>query len=184
VPQTALVGGHQSTTLCGQGKEFKQKRAIEEDTLKASDIVFNVKGIPIVYTIPLLSLMDDNWPDVIKNAGKDQQRWAQISRVPTREGSTAGVLEMFYKAVVQSVLLFGSEPWVLRSKMLSKLKAFNKQIAKRLTGRAPVYLRRDEQWEYSSLGDAMEEAGLFPISEYIARRKTIICGDTPSVWDM
>jgi hypothetical protein len=58
--------------------------------------------------------------------------------------------------------------------MLSKLEAFRRQIAKRITGRAPLYLRRKEQWEYSSLGDVVEEAGLLSISEYIAPRNTRI----------
>jgi hypothetical protein len=50
---------------------------------------------------------------------------------------------MFYKAVVQSVLLYGSETWVFPPKMLSKLEGFHKQIARRLTGRTPVYHRQE-----------------------------------------
>jgi hypothetical protein len=74
---------------------------------------------------------------------------------------------MFYKAVIQTVLLYGSETWVLTPRMLSKLERFHQQIARRLTGRAPVYLRREGQWKYSPLGDDTEEAGLFSIDEYI-----------------
>jgi hypothetical protein len=81
---------------------------------------------------------------------------------------------MFYKAVIQTVLFYGSATWVLTPRMLSKLEGFHQQIARRLMGRAPVYLRREGQWQYSPLGDAKEEAGLFSIDEYITRRRNRI----------
>jgi hypothetical protein len=76
---------------------------------------------------------------------------------------------MFHKAVVQNVLLYGSETWVLIPITLARLEAFHRRIVKRLTGRDVVYLRREKQWEYSPLGNTMEEAGLLSIEEYIAR---------------
>jgi hypothetical protein len=88
-----------------------------------------------------------------------------ISRVLIRDGATPRISSMFYKAVVQSVLLYGSETWVLPPNILSKLEGFHKQIARRLTGRTPVYHRREDEWQYLLLGNALEEAGLFPIDE-------------------
>jgi hypothetical protein len=81
---------------------------------------------------------------------------------------------MFYKAVVQSVLLYGSETWVLSPKMLSKLEGFHKQIASWLTGRTPVYHRREDEWQYLPLGNALEEAGMLPMDEYITLRRNKI----------
>jgi hypothetical protein len=88
-----------------------------------------------------------------------------ISRVLIRDGATPRISSMFYKAVVQSVLLYGSETWVLPPNILSKLEGFRKQIARRLTGRTPVYHRREDEWQYLLLDNALEEAGLFPINE-------------------
>jgi hypothetical protein len=51
------------------------------------------------------------------------------------------------------------------------LEGFHKQIARRLTGRTPVYHRREDEWQYLPLGNALEEAGLFPINKYITRRR-------------
>jgi hypothetical protein len=121
-----------------------------------------------------LSTLDDDWLDIIKNLVKAWQRWDRISRVLTREGATLRASAMFYKAVTQTVLVCGSETWVLTPIMLSKLEGFHRQIARRLTGRAPVYLRQEGQWQYSPLGDAMEEAGLFSIDKYIMRRRNRI----------
>ena len=81
---------------------------------------------------------------------------------------------MFYKAVVQTVLLFGSESWVLTPRIMGRLEGFHRLIARRLAGRAPVYLRREEQREYPPLGEAMEQAGLFSIEEYIDRRRNSV----------
>jgi hypothetical protein len=53
---------------------------------------------------------------------------------------------MFYRAVVQSVLLYGYETWVLPPKMLSKLEGSHIHIARRLTGRTPAYHRREDEW--------------------------------------
>jgi hypothetical protein len=139
-----------------------------------------VRGIPLdsvrafLYLGHKLSSSDDDWLDIIKSLVKARQRWDRISRVLTREGATPRVSAMFYKAVIQTVLLYGSETWVLTARIISKLEGFHRQIARPLTGRAPVYLRREGQWQYSPLGDAMEEAGLFSIDEYITRRRNRI----------
>jgi hypothetical protein len=82
--------------------------------------------------------------------------------------------QQFFKAVVHSVLLYGFETWVLPPRMLSKLEGFHKQIARRLTGRTPVYHRREDEWQYLPLGNALEEDGMFPIDEYIIRRRNKI----------
>jgi hypothetical protein len=78
---------------------------------------------------------------------------------------------MFYKAVVQTILLFGAESWVVSKHIFSALEGFHRQIARRITGQAPVYLRREGQWSYPPIGNALEEEGMFTIVEYISRRR-------------
>jgi hypothetical protein len=180
IPTKTLAGGHRSTLCCRRGQDLKRKRAAQMESRKADEVVFTVRGIPLdlvrdfLYLGRKLSSSDDDWLDVIKNLLKARQRWARISRVLTREGATPRVSAMFFKAVIQTVLLYGSETWVLTPRMLSKLEGCHQQIARRLMGRAPVYLRREGQWQYSPIGDAMEEAGLFSIEEYITRHRNRI----------
>jgi hypothetical protein len=45
--------------------------------------------------------------------GKARGRWMDISRVLIHEGAVKRVSGMFYKVVVQSVLLCASETWVV-----------------------------------------------------------------------
>jgi hypothetical protein len=175
-----MARGHGATLLCRQGHVLKLKRAAEEDVRKAREVVFSVRGVPLesvskfLYLGRQLSSTDDDWPDVVKNLVKARKRWATISWVLIRDGATPRISAMFYKAVVQSVLLYGSETWVLSPKMLSKLEGFHKQIACRLTGRTPVYHHREDEWQYLPLGNALEEAGLFQIDEYITRHRNKI----------
>jgi hypothetical protein len=142
VTHSALAGGHHSTVLCRQGTGLKQKRAIKKDTRKAREVIFTVVGVPIdserwfVFLGRLLSTDEDDWPVVLRNMVNAWQRWAYISWILRREGSTPRISAMFYKAVLQTVLIFGSEPWVLTPSMLGKIEGFHRQIARRFTGHA------------------------------------------------
>ena len=65
---------------------------------------------------------------------------------------------LFFKAVVQLVLLFGLETWLVTPCMGRVLGWFRNQVVWRLTGRLP----RGEtggKWEYTSVATAREEAG-------------------------
>ena len=44
---------------------------------------------------------------------KVQKSWGRLTRILSREGSDKRVSGTFFKAVVQQVLLFGAETWVL-----------------------------------------------------------------------
>ena len=54
-----------------------------------------------------------------------------------REGSDLKVLQAFYIAVTQAVFLFGSETWVLTTRMEKALESFQSRVARKITGRQP-----------------------------------------------
>jgi hypothetical protein len=81
---------------------------------------------------------------------------------------------MFYKAVAQSVILYDSETWVITSHMLKMLQRFHRRVARRLTGRAPIFHRDTGVWMYPPLGNALRDAEFYSMSEYITRRRTTI----------
>ena len=62
----------------------------------------------------------------------------------------------FFKAVVQQVLLFGAETWVVSPRMERAMSAFVHGAARRTTGRQPQR-GRDGKWFYPSLVGAMKE---------------------------
>ena len=64
--------------------------------------------------------------------------------------------------MVQQVLLFGAETWVVSPVMERTLSSFIHGAARRLTGRQPRN-GRDGKWHYPSLEGAMKEAGLMDV---------------------
>ena len=83
------------------------------------------------------------------------------------------VLGNFFKAVVQQVLLFGAEKWVVLPRMDRALISFIHGEARRIKGRQP---RRgwDGKWFYPSLVRAMEEAGFTDVRTSINRRQNTV----------
>ena len=78
---------------------------------------------------------------------------------------------MFYKAVVQSVLLYGCESWVITQQVLKTLEGFHHSVARRLSGLVPRYIPAENRWHYPPIELALEKAGLFPIEHYISVRQ-------------
>ena len=56
----------------------------------------------------MMGLYDD-WTVVVGNLRKARNSWAWLSRILVREGVKPRVSGMFFKVVVQAVLLFGLE---------------------------------------------------------------------------
>ena len=56
---------------------------------------------------------DEDWPAVAGNLVKSRKSWGRLARILSREGVDKRVSGTFFKAVVQQVLLFGAETWVL-----------------------------------------------------------------------
>ena len=115
----------------------------------------------------------DDWPAVAGNLAKARKSWGRLQGVLSREGATKRVSGNFFKAVVQQVLLFGAEMWVVSPMMERALSAFLHQAARRLTGRQPRR-GRNGKCHYPSIVGAMEEAGLTDIRTSIQRRQNTV----------
>ena len=79
---------------------------------------------------------------------------------------------MFFRVVVESVLLYGSETWSLSPTALRCLDGFQVEVARRLTGMLPK--KRGDVWVYPKSADVMAAAGLRPIRESILRRRRTV----------
>ena len=64
----------------------------------------------------------------------------------------------FFKAVVQALLIFGAETWVVTLRMGRFLGEFQDQVAPHLTGRL-MQRKTDGKWEYTLEATAREESG-------------------------
>ena len=52
---------------------------------------------------------DDGWPEVAGNLRKARKSWIWMTRILSREGADPKVSGLFFKAVVQAVLLSGAD---------------------------------------------------------------------------
>ena len=65
----------------------------------------------------VVSAADNDWPEVVRNLEKASAVWQRLTRILNREGTAPWVYGLFFKAVVQSVLLLGAETWVVTPRM-------------------------------------------------------------------
>ena len=79
----------------------------------------------------------DDWPAVAGNLVKARKIWGRLSRILSREGADKTVSVSFLKAVVQAVLLFGAEMWVLTPRIKRALESFIHRATRRITGKQP-----------------------------------------------
>ena len=79
---------------------------------------------------------------------------------------------MFYKAIVQSTLLYGCEMWVITPQIQQSLDGFHHRIARSITHRKARLV--GDKWVYPLIGPVLAEAGLRPMSEYVANRRRTI----------
>ena len=61
---------------------------------------------------------------------KERAAWRRMTRILSREGERPRVFGFFFKSVVQSVLLFGVETWVLTPCMGRVLGDFQNQVVR------------------------------------------------------
>ena len=99
-------------------------------------------GVPrFTYLGRVMTAGDDDWLAVAGNLTKARRSWGRLQRILGREGATARISGAFFKAVVQQVLLFGAEIWVVTPRMERALSGFLHGAARRLTGRHSRTLR-------------------------------------------
>ena len=80
---------------------------------------------------------ENNWPAVAVNLRKAQKIWTRMTRILGWEGAYPRISGLFSKVVVQAVLIFGSETWVLTPCMERSLGRFQHRLARHITGRQP-----------------------------------------------
>ena len=79
----------------------------------------------------------------------------------------------FYKAIVQAVLLYGSETWTITDLTMKKLRSFHARVARYICNRH-IRPLPDGTWHLPPTEEVLEQCGLFTIEEYIRRRRSTV----------
>jgi hypothetical protein len=96
----------------------------------------------------LLSQDDDDIQAVRSQLCKARGTWARVGQVLRRENASPRVSAKFYKAIVQSVLLYGSETWVLSPAVLARLEGFLIRTAYQMVKKHVPRRGPNQQWVY------------------------------------
>ena len=82
-----------------------------------------------------------------------------MMRVLSREGAYSQTIVIFYVEVVQAVLLYRLEMWVISLRIWRTLGGFHHQVDYRLIGEQ-LQKRLDVNWGYPLLTEAMAMMGI------------------------
>jgi hypothetical protein len=104
------------------------------------------------------------------NLKKTRGIWARLSCTIRAENASPHACSIFYKATVQSILLFGSKTWNLSPVSLKCLEGFHLRAAWRMAGKRPKKLP-DGMWTYPNSAAVLDEVGLKTIPHYIGMRR-------------
>ena len=94
-----------------KSKEQQQLAAEEEREVTTRD--FSVYGRPLEmvtsfrYLGRVILEADNNWLTVARNLSWERAVWRRMARILSREGAASRVSGLFFKALVQVVLIFG-----------------------------------------------------------------------------
>ena len=125
------VEKHQKTKECEIGRRRRKYEYLQDRQAMADGVEFFVYGKKLerVYEFKYLGRIiqenDDNTACIDNNIKKARRQWNSISKILKREGANAPTMAKFYLAVVQAVLLYGSNSWTITKNNWRKLQSFH-----------------------------------------------------------
>jgi hypothetical protein len=113
---------------------------------------------------------NSDWLAVTYNLKKARCRWAQVSHILTKQHIDPRMAGFFYKAVVQSILLYGCETWSLSRQSITALEGFHNQVARKIARQTIHPDPNTGTWIYPPAEATRVAASLFSIQHYIRTR--------------
>jgi hypothetical protein len=171
---------HIWTQECQTGVERKLQRELAVRLALALRRQFSIHGDVLErievfnYLGRLLAQDDDDAQAIRQQLQKAQGVWARVGQVLRGENTAPRIAAKFYKAVVQAVLLYGSETWNLTNSALARLEGFHVCAAYKMARKHRPKRGANGVWVYPTMADILEECGMATIAAYIqSRRQTI-----------
>lgn len=174
-----ITPSHYSTKSCKLLTRHRLDWAWALRQLEASNTRFyigdtaieNVSAFKYLGRILHYSDLDD--AAVTLNLQKATKTWSHIHRILRADGCSPHVMAYFYKTIIQSILLFGSETWVLSRRLRKRLDSFHLRCARQIAHR-PIRQLPSGDWEHPNSTEVLEVCKMSPLSTYIAKQKTKI----------
>ena len=119
------------------------------------------------YLRRIITVTDGYCIEVIVNLQKWWRICSCLSRILGREGSDPKISGHFCLVMVQAILLFGLEKWVMTPHMGRILGIFYHRLLRSISGiQTQIWL--DGIWAYPPLEDSLQVAGMETMEAYIS----------------
>ena len=125
------------------------------------------------YIVSMVTFNNSDWVALYSNIEKSQHRWGLVVKVLGKTGDPVKSRVMMYKLVVQPVLLYGSEIWVVTKKIMTFLEVFHHGISRRIMGMKEWMVDGGES-EWNLVDAALEATGIWLMRDYLWRWKANI----------
>jgi hypothetical protein len=146
--------------------------ALRQQFTVHGDVLEHVKVFK--YLGRMIAQDDDDIQAIRAQLQKARATWARVGQVLWTENASPPIAARFYQAIVQAILLHGSETWVISRTTLARLKGFHIRAAYRMAKTNKPKLGPGNVWEYPRSVDVLKECGMKTMEEYICiRRQTI-----------
>ena len=172
---------HQATLECRRFTIVRDKEVRAERQVEALEVNFTIGDVEINrvkqfrYLGRVLDENDDDSHAAGRQLARARDKWRRFGHVLKSERVSPRVMGYFYKAVVQAVLLYGSETWTLTEGLKRQFQSFHSRVARFLTGKH-IRPLEDGSWHCPPTEDVLQEAGLETVEEYILRRRQTVRG--------
>ena len=168
---------HCSSALCVAGSKRLSKSHQQltiATTQSTTPTAFYINNKPIdrvphfKYLGQMVSEDDDDWLAVHTNLSCARKRWSTLSRILSAEGASPTIMATFYKSIIQSLLLYGSETWVLSLQLLKSLSGFHHHCIRMFT-RTFITTLTNGRWSYPTTSGLLDKDKIYSLSTYINR---------------
>ena len=173
--RTARLQKHMESDTCKRARGRRTNEIQRSLQDKAEMVSFQANGKTLEkvrrfrYLGRIISDDDDDTECINAQLKSARQRWNCIARILKREGANSKCMAKFYLTVVQAVLLYGADTWVVSKRNMGKLRSFHLRAIRHMTGQ---HIRKIEKgWEYPNHEELMKKCKLFDIEVYIERRR-------------
>lgn len=110
---------HRNSSTCKQAQRRKTNSIKQEEQGRARKVKFYVNGLPIQrvrqfrYLGRIFTETDDDSVCIQDNLSNARRRWNCVAKILKTEGANANCMAKFYITIVQAVLLYGADSWVI-----------------------------------------------------------------------
>ena len=95
-------------------------------------------------------------------------------------------MAVFYRTIIQAVLLYGAETWAVSKTNLRKLRSFHHRAIRYMT-RRHIWKLEEGKWEYPDHEELRKKCRLARIETEIEKRKenlrTFLTEERPELWE-